>query len=132
MSTCLRSLEVAAKLRPRRRTVSPEGIFSKSKPGAKRRAGGKRALVYRRGESAGAELVVGGADQLVGAADQPTRRLRGALGEPVSAGLHRFQQYLRVDRFQYLRVAGGILQRAQITAPIAPIEKRRLQFSLVL
>src|SRR5260221_8166469 len=144
MSTLLNSLEVAARVasamrlglalrhwfRATRRTVSSEGIISKSKTGAKRRAAtalrsnGPEGWL-RRGESAGAELVVG-------AADQPTGRLRGALGEPVPAGLHRFQQYLRVDRFQYLRVVGGILERAQVTAPIAPIEKRMLQLRVVL
>src|ERR1700692_4503172 len=101
MATCLPSLEVAARVasamrlglalrhwfRATRRTVSPEGIISKSKPGAKRRAAAAlrsngpeaNGPGLSRGESAGTELVVGGADQLVGAADQPTRRLRGAL-----------------------------------------------------
>src|SRR5260370_1270027 len=71
-----------------------------------------------------AELVV-----KVRAADQPIRRLRGALGEP--RGTLGEPVSAELDCFADLRIAGGILERAQVTAPIAPIEKRMLQFSVV-
>src|SRR5882724_2100950 len=101
MSTLLNSLEVAARVasamrlglalrhwfRATRRTVSPGGIISKSKTGAKRRAA---TALRSNGEASGPEGCRGGesagAELVVGAADQPTRRLRGALGEPVPAG----------------------------------------------
>src|SRR5438552_16204044 len=96
-----------------RRTVSPAGIFSKkSAPRWGRRCNGGRAGPRRvKPACAGPELALARAELVVKfrAADQPARRLRGALGEPSSAGLHGLQ---------YVRVAGGILQRVQVAAPI--------------